>query len=760
MAEGGSVEIEIVKVVTLGPPEAGKTQLKRALTGNMQESTESTPLSTGAEVIMERFFDGEIQWEELCASELQKALYNTIQGKNYNPKFPQSSVDTSVSQATQSSNPEIQTPHPHKSTDVCDLKSSTAGKDIFLPEFTKLKERVLDNFSKSQRGKHLNKVRFIHFIDSGGQPAFFDVHPVIATSRAVYLIVYNSAEGLSAHPKFTYRKPKDFPTRVLSNTNQTNLDMINRSLFTLHHCKDKFLKMEERLERCLGAENVSLSSNKRLPILMVGTRKSQSHDSHSNLMHKLMSCFSSNPSLRSGIWVDARFVESSDPSCQGVEDLRQIISNSICKFKIHFPLKWFYCQLIFWSADDPAFTVMQFCDLKDLCIREGFVSNDDMFLALLITFHMLGIFCCPDLDDADFDEEHLQHSPVFTKPDVLYQQVSTLLEIPFRDLRAPQAKSMHELIDLQALQKSGIITEDSLTLLGIPDAIGSFIGFHAYLLKYLVGWGLAADVSALSSLDQDGVKSKQLFIPSVLPPRDLPPREEKDDFRSANCPIPLFALSICDKKSEEYYIPQGLFPHFVVSLMHQSQKGYVVKVGDEDSYPRCRDVITITKQAQTGTQFPYTVYVVDNLDHVAVRTNPAQTNEDVPLWLPNDCRLILEDLQNTMAEAYTRLYQKRQQPSVILGYECPCPLAKKRGTHLARLDCDRDVPVIHCLSSGQEGIWETTCTDTLREILCSGRKGQFVRTLFFLIYTLKPNTMYLPSYRWIFTELQHTTIRI
>ena len=726
MAEGGSVEVEIVKVVTLGPPEAGKTQLKRALTGNLEESTESTPLSTGAEVIMERFFDGGVKWEALCTSELQKALYNTIQGRTYNPESPQSSVDASVFQSTQSPKPKRQTSRPHESTDVCDLKSSTAGKDILLSEFTKLKERVLVNFSRSHGNRHLNKVRFIHFIDSGGQPAFFDVHPVIATSRAVYLIVYNSAEGLLECPKITYRKPKDFPTRVLSNSYQTNLDMIKRSLFTLHHCKDKFLKMEDRLKRCLGAENVSFSSNKHLQVLMVGTRKSQSHHIHPN--PKLMSCFSSNPSLRSGIWEDARFVESSDPSCQGIEDLRQIISESMCKFKIHFPLKWFYCQLIFWSANDPAFAVMRFCDLKDLCIQEGIVSNDDMFLALLITFHMLGIFSCPDLDDANFDEEHLRHSPVFTKPDVLYQQVSTLLEIPFRDLQAPQAKSMHELGDLRDIQKSGIITQDSLTLLGIPDTLGSFTGFHSYLLKYLVGWGLGADISTLSgSLNQDGVKSKQLFIPSVLPPR------EKRDFcpKAANSPIPSFALSMCDKKSEEYYVPQGLFPHFVVSLMHLSQRGYAVKVGDADSYPRCRDVIAISKQAQMGTQLPYTVYVVDNLDHVTVHTNPAQTNEGAPSWLPPDCCLILEDLQNAMAEAYARLYQQTKQPSVILGYECPCPLAKKRGTHLARLDCARDVPVIHCLSSGHEGIWETTCTGTLREILCSRREGQFEHTLFF-----------------------------
>ena len=33
----------------------------------------------------------------------------------------------------------------------------------------------------------LNKIHIVHLIDSWGQPALFDIHPVLAASRAVYL---------------------------------------------------------------------------------------------------------------------------------------------------------------------------------------------------------------------------------------------------------------------------------------------------------------------------------------------------------------------------------------------------------------------------------------------------------------------------------------------------------------------------------------------------------------------------------------------
>ena len=727
--ESGFVEVEIVKVVTLGPPEAGKTQLKRALTGNMEESTESTPLSTGAEVSMERFFDGGVTWDRLGKAELQAALYNTVDSESYNREDPVldhpqpenrvHALDDETTSGNVSTN-----------SDREDSGQEDSGNpDSLYQEFGQLREKVLGNFSKSKENRKLDKVRFIHFIDSGGQPAFFDLHPVVATSRAVYLIVYNSAEGLSACPKITYRKPSDFPTKELPNPNQSNLDMMKRSVITLHHCKQKFFEKGEKLQMCLGVESVS---NKFLPVKFVGTKKGEwLQDKSGPISKSITSCLSSYPSLTDDLRFNFHFVESLDPSCEGVKKLRKAISDTTYKFKIPFPLKWFYCQLIFWSADNPAFSVLSYANLQELCVQEGFVSNDEMFFALLTTFHMLGIFSCPELDDVNASKEHLHCSPVFTNPDVLYEQVSTILAVPFRDLEAPnQELEGDKIFDFRALQKTGIITRESLSLLKIPDTIGSFTNFHSYLLKYLVKWRLAAEMRIEGS-SETGPNEQQLFIPSILPPH------EGCNFPLPDCPIPQFALTICDEKSKEYYVPQGLFPHFIVSVMNRSDEGYFVPEGVDNFSPRCCNVIAITKRKRKGTEYPYTVYVADNIDHVAVHIKPSRFDENDPRWTENDCYKIIDDLKNSMEEAYNQLYQKKERSSVILACECSCVLVKKKEeetkeTHLGRLDFDEpEDPVIYCLSRRQVD-HEMPCTGILRDILCvSGKQGLLYCAVFY-----------------------------
>ena len=79
----GSVEVEMVKCVTLGPPEAGKTQVKSALIGKFDRSGESTPKSTGAVAVMQRYVHGKSMWEPLTRARLCKSLHITVKKKMY-----------------------------------------------------------------------------------------------------------------------------------------------------------------------------------------------------------------------------------------------------------------------------------------------------------------------------------------------------------------------------------------------------------------------------------------------------------------------------------------------------------------------------------------------------------------------------------------------------------------------------------------------------------------------------------------------------
>ena len=727
------MEVEIVKVVTLGPPESGKTQLKKALTGQFENSTESTPVSTEADVVMECFIEGESKfaWKQFDSSELQSSLCATVEKDMYDTshsQFHAAERDTSKGKGQVplpvagedhlNTEPVLESEQTSVEGEVVHSKEDTTSpitRKVDLPiesEFSALTKRVVRRYPRKFGDNYLKKVKLIHMIDSGGQPAFLDFHPLVATSRALYLLVYNSQEGLLACPALTYRKPTEFPTKSLPNPSQTNLDMIKRSLHSLHHCKGKLLKMEGTMRDHLG-DNVTIDPSNVLPIIVMGSRKAQQCQEDPSTLLKSHCC--SIP-----IWDDTQWnvvlVDSLNPSCSGVEELREKISKTKSKFKIRFPLLWFHCQLMFWSTDDPSLSVLTYHHLQEICMKHKLVSSGEEFLALITTFHMLGLFVCSGIDcirEDPNDSDSLYNSPIFTKPDVLYQQISKILEIPFRDLESPESNLAIDQRKLfQSIQKEGIISATSLHLLGVPDTLGSFTGFHSHLLQSLVKWGLAAQVS------QDPL---QLFIPSVLPTRS-----------DAHCtlsesPIPQLALTIIAEKSDEalttisedsddyYHLPQGLFPHFIVSLMKRKDGGYELRKGRGKAQPRCRDVITLTKYACQETDFSYNICAVDNIDHISVHIIPVLEDESSPQWSPEDVAIIIEDLKQSTKEAYSRLYQRSTQPQVILCCPCSlCPLAQQK-KHLARVDCER--LTLHCLSLECDRPYAKKCSGTMEAIL-------------------------------------------
>lgn len=73
----------------------------------------------------------------------------------------------------------------HTSKNRADCK-----KELLQKQFAVLRASVEEGLKVIvQAGvESLNKNRIVHLIDSGGQPAFFDIHPVISASRAVYLL--------------------------------------------------------------------------------------------------------------------------------------------------------------------------------------------------------------------------------------------------------------------------------------------------------------------------------------------------------------------------------------------------------------------------------------------------------------------------------------------------------------------------------------------------------------------------------------------
>ena len=682
----GSVEVEVLKCVTLGPSEAGKTQLKSALIGKFDRSSESTPMSTGAEAVMQRYVRGKSTWEPLTRERLCMSLHTTVKEKMFTESASPSPTEAMQRNEAQALGVEPKKIEPLKIA----MGHRADNKKGLRRKFAAIKARVEEELKEAGTAEvtGLDKVRIIHMVDSGGQPAFFDIHPVIATSRAVYLLVYNMEEGLDHKPAITYRR-KAFPTKQLQNMKQSNLDMIKDSLLTLHDCKQKFTALERELHHWFG-DAISESADE-LPVLVVGTRKRKEKESIRCESEKLAKECSYLPlwrnilhSIDTGSKLFA--VESMDRDCQGVQSVREKVDRARCIFKLPLPVSWFLCQLIFLSVDENLH-VLTFSNLRDLCQQEGIISDPNEFLAMVRTFHLLGIFSFPYLDQELTLRDHWRpdDKPVFTNPDVLYQQVTKILEMAYRDLARTlmEDKAWQSLKDLQ---NSGRLDSNTLAYLGIPDDLGFFSGFHAYLLERLVHWGLAAKPTIKISEGAAVSGRASFFIPSVLPACDEEP------VTCSESPLSFtFCLTLADD-SKVHYVPRGIFPHLVV---HIEGRGYAILENMECRNYLFRDIalFSIEPSRSNKMQYAYNVMVVDKMHHVTISIDPAHESKEKSS--PADCRQIVSDFKDAMEATYTRIYQTSLE--VTLASECSCNRHGTPASHLAMIHCQGGHCEMQCL---------------------------------------------------------------
>ena len=686
----GSVEVEIVKCVTLGPPEAGKTRLKEALVGRFDDISESTPMSTGAEVVMQRYVHGDTSWEPLTRERLHKSIHTTVKEKTFTE-----STSAASRREVLAPEQEIQTV-PTGTQEGGRLRvpcgDKVESKKALLKSFAAIRasvEKVGLKETDPTEVKGLQKMRIVHLIDSGGQPAFFDFHPVIATSRAVYFLVYNMEDedkdkkkGLDAKPKITYRKKK-FPTKDLPNEKRSNLSTIKDSLLTLHDCRKKFITMEEELHRWFG-DSISKSSDV-LPVLVVGTRKRKeeviateskklaNECSYLPLWKKVLHCAQTRTKLFA--------VESTDPTCQGVQSIRKEVDRAGCMYKLQLPISWFFCQLIFWSVNEDLH-VLTFADLQYLCQKEKLVASSAEFRAMVRTFHLLGIFSFPYFDQEITlgNQWKPDDKPVFTNPDVLYHQVTKILEIAFRHLEEtemePEAREC-----LMELQSNGQLDKHTLGHLGIPDQLGSYTGFQSYLLERLVQWGLAAK-RAPETCEGAAGTGTTYFIPSALPACDKEPLECTDSqFPSLAF---TFCLQLADGK-KYHYVPRGIFPHLILQA-----EGNGYKIQENTDYEKClfRDVAVFSIEPSPSNKmlFAYNVMVVDKMDHVTISMDPMNILKERSS--PVDRRQIISDFKDAMEATYERIYCTSLD--VTVAYKCMCKRPEAPPSHLAEITQSQD----------------------------------------------------------------------
>ena len=632
------VEVDILKCVTLGPPAVGKTQLRRALTGNYEKVKESTPVSTGAEVIIEKYMDSEAKWQRFDLLDGQKALVTSVRERDF-----------------------ADSPHMETRSQRRNHHKKQMSKDIRLDALRKKlsesRDRIMKQLQQTDGAgrKSLHKARIIHLIDSGGQPSFFDVHSTLATSRAAYLQVFNLAEALDSKPEMTYRR-QGFDTKALDSRFR-NVDFVARTFATLHDCKKKFMKMDERIRKAISGHK-----SNDLPIFLIGTHmdKAKSSEDSDKLARDVDSTIKKE-CKEFPIWNEV--VPNGDlivhpVSClvegkAGIAALRQRISRCRGGYPVRLPLSWFLVELLFWDEKAAGDGCMKYSELRDICIQDNLLQTEDEFFTMVKLFHLLGLFSCPDLD-REVEHDELDDFPVFTNPNFLFGEVSKILDIPFRDGLSGS---------LKYLQDTGMLRQGALEDLKIPESAGTFSDFHEWLLERLILWGLAA---AVKKRREEGMvqvlrRGQELFIPSVLPPR--PSARDKDPDVCS-----LLVAFQDEDNSQSYHIPQGIFSHFIVRLIQD--KGYLVAPGvyrDLVSFKNvCRERVT------------YTVNVWEEMDHLAFSLVPESATKRTSLASYDAIR---KELLQVLRAAWKHIYYGT--PTLVVGFRCSCEGGGSSRDHIA-----------------------------------------------------------------------------
>ena len=753
-AQSNEVEIEVFKVVLLGPPEAGKTQLARALVGDYHEVTESTPISTGAKVVVQRYVASDkFIWQPLTKDVFQQSLHSTafesMKDKPPQPKPHQNEPPQSSSAKTKEPLKHIQEImkpdgpiQEHHSVSEASIKTHLAqshgssahkqGKSVSQAHsesesdqmrrstFRNLLKGVAECCKAYDADKTLH-VSYVHLIDNGGQPAFFDAHPVFATSRATYLLVYNMLEGLQGKPQYTYRM-KGQKYEPIKNESCTNLEIINTSLMTIISLKEKFKAAEKHL-----MHSDMDDSAKHPLVLVVGTHfdsmhkeevKQQGTDLHEECRFLFPAWNDAQPCTLFGKESDLFPVESLNKNCEGVKQVREKAIPEGHGLKMKIPIKWFHCHLLFWHAKEektesgenmyPGLEVLLFSTLYNLCRLENLISDERELLDMVRAFHVLGLFYFPALDQEQKEGWSPNNHPVFTNPDLLYGELTKILEVTFKDRLREDGYDASDRRYFRPLKEGGELTVEVMKRLGIPHTVGELTpevmkrlgmpntlgeltpevmqrlgipDFRSYLLDLLSHWGLAAIIPKEDAMND--AEGPTAFIPCVLTPcnKTLSPHDVQPMMQS----LTVFFTISKSKPGKWYYLPSGVFTHFVVNLLRSSEKYKRPK--DPGKVYCYRDSVPLVRHEVLGVEQRYVIRVGISNKSIEACISQAQKDTEAHPHDPHDLHdfqvVIWEELKPAMEKACKDLYHK--DLTVTVATDCPC---NEFGPHLAELCAD------------------------------------------------------------------------
>ena len=572
----GSVTLNIIRCVVIGPPNVGKSCLRHLLIHDEpRKVTTSTPILESPDVVTfeenSSSSDDEDFTPDLCVADVgsssnwslitpddmgQMVKTCSVEEKYDSPaslsfvkmKRTQANGETDLPQASTSLDQAQEVPSPMLcDTNIVPSVSQSVDKTTMLADLLKANDDLLRDIGAKDGHVHfpLNKLNLIHMFDSGGQLAFQDTLPLLVNTPCTFLTVFNASLDLDEPMDITYRSQDGSEAKL--DHKLTQREMMLRTFSSIH-------AMEYKCHKQVKAVLPEGSSLPPSSIIVVGTHKDllEKHPKREDIERK----------IKSGIGL----LKECKPYCLSGPKQYFLINalakhensnlrNKLSKMKnvlpLKLPLTWLLVEL---TTRRHKQKFIPYNELKEFCLKAGYISPEDddkHFLSLLLVLHNLGFYAFYDLNGVSESDNW-----VCTDAATLYREVSKLLVVQYTEDPIVEATCK--------FKEFGIIMEETLQELFKELDILPTID-PIWFINVLMHIGIAARLKV-----EEGERPL-FFIPLALPfhRTDLPCTTSV----SGLC----FTLEFPGKRSPLLQptvteLPRGIFPRLAVYLCDQHHK--------------------------------------------------------------------------------------------------------------------------------------------------------------------------------------------
>ena len=564
MKKQGSVTVAINCCIFAGPPGKGKSCLKHLLVHDKpKEVKTSTGVMEKPDVVTisaEKYaVEGTSVWLPLTDDKMASSIKSSCQKCQYHipedgPKDRHSKLPQPVIEINPPTSASKSTSHSSRAdpsdteSDSLHLQPSANTSDVSA--FQQAHFRLMRDPNLGE-GILLNGAQFVHLLDTGGQPSFQAVLPLLLDVPCTYVLVFNAAEGLNAPVPITYR-PDDTTVVESGSRPETAWAMMLRSLssaYTLVHNVSsdvRALLVDNRLPPLrtvlVGtfADQLEQMGNITTATEEIGIQIKQLENKpyYSSLIPnsdgQLFHLVNNLPHQEAS--------ERTPGEQASINKLREVLSHPAGALNAKIPIGWYHFEMVSRIVKQKFFNFSELLDhARELkCITSADPSHE--FRSLLQLFHSLGVFTFIDREDVS----HM----VCTDSSVFLQVVSKLLAVEFK---------VPKCIAVRIFKETGILSLDTSLFneLGISKEVDP-----VWLLRCLCYLGVAACVSLPSA------STLEYFIPAALPSEG---KENVSEHGSVSPLTVAFQFQANAFLSTED-LPHGIFARLAVELANKGWK--------------------------------------------------------------------------------------------------------------------------------------------------------------------------------------------